>query len=119
MKRIGPELIVNVNPDDVNVLKNTIIILISCFMNASYNNIIEYSVKKYRIPNIDFQIIFQITYFAMIIIAAIYYTIHNLPPVDAQTIFLYFLIALGLQMYMFNKIFRSYSIIKFNISWIR
>lgn len=95
----------SINPDDANVLKNTIIILISCFMNSSYNNIIEYSVKKYRIPNIDFQIIFQITYFSMIIIAAIYYTIQNLPPVDVQTIFLYFLIALGLQMYMFNKIF--------------
>ena len=29
----------------------------------------------------------------------------NLPPIDGQTIFIYFLIALGLQMYMFNKIF--------------
>lgn len=93
------------NPDDPNVLKNTIIVIISCFINASYNNIIEYSVKKYRIPNIDFQIIFQITYFALIIIGSIYYTIHNLPPIDGQTLFLYFLIALGLQLYMFNKIY--------------
>jgi len=93
------------NPDDPNVLRNTIIIIASCFINASYNNIIEYSVKKYRIPNIDFQIIFQITYFALIIIGSIYYTIHNLPPVDGQALFLYFLIALGLQMYMFNKIY--------------
>jgi len=93
------------NPDDPNVLRNTIIIIASCFINASYNNIIEYSVKKYRIPNIDFQIIFQITYFALIIIGSIYYTIHNLPPIDGQALFLYFLIALGLQMYMFNKIY--------------
>jgi drug/metabolite transporter (DMT)-like permease len=93
------------NPDDPNVLRNTIIILLSCFINASYNNIIEYSVKKYRIPNIDFQIIFQITYFVLIIVSSIYYTIQNLPPIDGQTIIIYFLIALGLQMYMFNKIY--------------
>jgi drug/metabolite transporter (DMT)-like permease len=93
------------NPDDPNVLRNTIIIIFSCFINASYNNIIEFSVKKYRIPNIDFQIIFQITYFGLIIIGSIYYTTKNLPPIDAKTIFLYFLIALGLQMYMFNKIY--------------
>jgi drug/metabolite transporter (DMT)-like permease len=92
-------------PNDSNVVQNTIIIILSCFINASYNNIIEYSVKKYRIPNIDFQIIFQITYFILIIIAAIYYTIQNLPPVNTQTIFIYFFIAFGLQMYMFNKIY--------------
>ena len=95
----------SINPDDPNVLRNTIIILFSCFINASYNNIIEFSVKKYRIPNIDFQIIFQITYFALIIIGSIYYTTKNLPPIDAKTIFIYFLIALSLQMYMFNKIY--------------
>jgi drug/metabolite transporter (DMT)-like permease len=93
------------NPDDPNVLRNTIIIIVSCFINASYNNIIEFSVKKYKIPNIDFQIIFQITYFALIIIGSIYYTTKNLPPIDAKTIFIYFLIALGLQIYMFNKIY--------------
>lgn len=92
-------------PDDANVAQNTIIILASCFINSSYNNIIEYSVKKYRIPNIDFQIIFQITYFILIIVAAIYYTIQNLPPINTQTIIIYFFIAFGLQMYMFNKIY--------------
>ena len=61
--------------------------------------------KKYRIPNIDFQIIFQITYFALIIIGSIYYTMQNLPPIDSKTIIIYFFIALGLQMYMFNKIY--------------
>lgn len=93
------------NPDDPNILRNTIIIVLSCFINSSYNNIIEYSVKKYRIPNIDFQIIFQITYFALIIIGSIYYTMQDLPPIDGQAIFIYFLIAFGLQMYMFNKIY--------------
>lgn len=92
-------------PDDANVARNTIIIIVSCFINSSYNNIIEYSVKKYRIPNIDFQIIFQITYFVLITVSSIYYTIQNLPPIDSKTIFIYFLIALGLQMYMFNKIY--------------
>ena len=91
--------------DTVYINKGGGKILLSCFINSSYNNIIEYSVKKYRIPNIDFQIIFQITYFALIIIGSIYYTMQNLPPIDGQTIFIYFLIALGLQMYMFNKIF--------------
>ena len=92
-------------PDDANILKNTIIIIVSCFINSSYNNIIEYSVKKYRIPNIDFQIIFQITYFVLITVSSIYYTIQNLPPIDSKTIIIYFLIALGLQVYMFNKIY--------------
>jgi drug/metabolite transporter (DMT)-like permease len=92
-------------PDDVNVTRNTIIIIISCFINSSYNNIIEYSVKKYRIHNIDFQIIFQITYFILIIVSSIYYTIQNLPPINSQTIIIYFLIAFGLQVYMFNKIY--------------
>lgn len=92
-------------PDDANVTRNTIIIIVSCFINSSYNNIIEYSVKKYRIPNIDFQIIFQITYFILIIVSSIYYTIQNLPPIDSKTIIIYFLIALGLQVYMFNKIY--------------
>jgi drug/metabolite transporter (DMT)-like permease len=93
------------NPNNPNILKNTIIIILSCFINASYNNIIEFSVKKYRIPNIDFQIIFQISYFFLIIIASIYYTMQNLPPINSQTILIYFLIAFGLQMYMFNKIY--------------
>ncbi len=84
---------------------NTLIIFISCFLNATYNNIIEYSVKKYKIPNIDFQIFFQITYFLFIIGPSIYYTVQDLPPVDGLTMVLYALIALGLQMYMYNKIY--------------
>jgi drug/metabolite transporter (DMT)-like permease len=84
---------------------NTLIIFISCFLNATYNNIIEYSVKKYKIPNIDFQIFFQITYFLFIIGPSIYYTIQDLPPINGLTMILYALIALGLQMYMYNKIY--------------
>lgn len=84
---------------------NTLIIFISCFLNATYNNIIEYSVKKYKIPNIDFQIFFQITYFLFIIGPSIYYTVQDLPPIDGLTMVLYALIALGLQMYMYNKIY--------------
>jgi len=84
---------------------NTLIIFISCFLNATYNNIIEYSVKKYKIPNIDFQIFFQITYFLFIIGPSIYYTVQDLPPIDGLTMVLYSLIAIGLQMYMYNKIY--------------
>jgi drug/metabolite transporter (DMT)-like permease len=103
---ISSHIIIIVNylksyPNDANVAWNTIIIIVSCFINSSYNNIIEYSVKKYRIPNIDF----QITYFILISVSSIYYTIQNLPPIDSKTIIIYFLIALGLQVYMFNKIY--------------
>jgi drug/metabolite transporter (DMT)-like permease len=84
---------------------NTLIIFISCFLNATYNNVIEYSVKKYKIPNIDFQIFFQITYFLFIIGPSIYYTVQDLPPIDGLTMVLYAMIALGLQMYMYNKIY--------------
>lgn len=84
---------------------NTLIIFVSCFLNATYNNVIEYSVKKYKIPNIDFQIFFQITYFLFIIGPSIYYTVQDLPPIDGITMVLYALIALGLQMYMYNKIY--------------
>jgi len=84
---------------------NTVLIFVSCFLNATYNNVIEYSVKKYKIPNIDFQIFFQITYFLFIIGPSIYYTVQDLPPIDGLTMVLYAMIALGLQMYMYNKIY--------------
>jgi drug/metabolite transporter (DMT)-like permease len=84
---------------------NTIIIFITCFLNSTYNNIIEYSIKKYKISNIDYQIFFQLTYFILIIGPSIYYTIQDLPPVNAITSLLYFFIATGLQLYMYNKIY--------------
>jgi hypothetical protein len=57
------------------------------------------------ISNIDFQIIFQSTYFALAAPLAIYYTTQNTPPIYPSTITMYFFIAFGLQLYMFNKIY--------------
>jgi len=90
-----------------NVIQNTIIIMISCFLNAAYNNIIEYSMKRYGdiMPNIDFQIIFQTTYFVLAAPLSIYYTTLNTPPINPATMTMYFFIAVGLQVYMFNKIY--------------
>lgn len=90
-----------------NVIQNTIIITISCFLNSSYNNIIEYSMKRYGeiMPNIDFQIIFQSTYFVLAAPLSIYYTTKHTPPINPTTMTMYFFIAVGLQIYMFNKIY--------------
>lgn len=91
--------------DSIQIINNTIIIYISCLINATYNNLIEYSVKKYNISNIDYQVFFQIVYLFIVIVPSIYYTIENPPPINSLTIFLYFLIAIGLQLYMYNKIY--------------
>lgn len=90
-----------------DVVQNTIIIMISCFLNSSYNNIIEYSMKRYGdiMPNIDFQIIFQSTYFVLAAPLSIYYTTINIPPINPVTMTMYFFIAVGLQVYMYNKIY--------------
>ena len=90
-----------------SVVQNTLIIMTSCFLNSSYNNIIEYSMKRHGdiMPNIDFQIIFQSTYFVLAAPLSIYYTVKNTPPINPTTITMYFFIAVGLQMYMFNKIY--------------
>jgi len=90
-----------------DVVQNTIIIMISCFLNSSYNNIIEYSMKRYGdiMPNIDFQIIFQTTYFVLAAPLSIYYTTLNTPPINPATMTMYFFIAVGLQVYMYNKIY--------------
>jgi drug/metabolite transporter (DMT)-like permease len=89
----------------IQIINNTIIIYISCFINATYNNLIEYSIKKYNISNIDYQIFFQIVYLCIVIVPSIYYTVQNPPPINSLTLFLYFLIAFGLQLYMYNKIY--------------
>ena len=89
----------------IEIINNTIIIYISCFINATYNNLIEYSIKKYNISNIDYQIFFQIVYLCIVIVPSIYYTVQNPPPINSLTLFLYFLIAFGLQLYMYNKIY--------------
>ncbi len=90
-----------------NVVQNTIIILVSCFLNSAYNNVIEYAMLKHGdvITNIDFQIIFQSTYFAIAAPWALYYTTRNLPPTNPSSITMYVFIAFGLQLYMFNKIY--------------
>ena len=90
-----------------NVVQNTAIILLSCFLNSTYNNVIEHAMKLHgaTMTNIDFQIMFQCTYFTITAPWAIYYTAKYTPPVNPSTMTMYFFIALGLQLYMFNKIY--------------
>ena len=94
-----------INNDNKLLISNTVIIFLTCFMNSTYNNLIEYSIKKSVFTSIDYQIIFQIKYFILIIIPSIYYTILDPPPINGLTIVLYFLIGGGLQLYMYNKIY--------------
>ena len=90
-----------------NVVQNTAIIFVSCFLNSTYNNVIEYSMKIYGdvMSNTEFQVIFQATYFILAAPWAVFYTAKQPPPVDARAITMYFFIAFGLQLYMFNKIY--------------
>jgi len=90
-----------------NVIQNAIIVMVSCFLNATYNNLIEYSMAMYgaQMQNIDFQIIFQCTYFVIATPFAVFYTIQHTPPITTKTMTMYFFIAFGLQLYMFNKIY--------------
>jgi hypothetical protein len=90
-----------------DVVKNTVIILVSCGLNSAYNNVIEYSMSKHGdiLSNIDFQIIFQATYFVLAAPWAVVYTVKNAPPITSGTMTMYFFIAFGLQLYMFNKIY--------------
>ena len=90
-----------------NVVQNTAIIFVSCFLNSAYNNVIEYSMSRYGdvMSNTEFQVIFQATYFILAAPWAVFYTAKQPPPVDARAITMYFFIAFGLQLYMFNKIY--------------
>lgn len=90
-----------------DVVKNTVIILVSCGLNSAYNNVIEYSMSKHGdiLSNIDFQIIFQATYFVLAAPWAVVYTVKNAPPITSASLTMYFFIAFGLQLYMFNKIY--------------
>ena len=90
-----------------DVVKNTVIILVSCGLNSAYNNVIEYSMTKHGdiMTNIDFQIIFQATYFVLAAPWAVVYTVKNAPPITSGSLTMYFFIAFGLQLYMFNKIY--------------
>jgi len=95
------------NAADNHVVQNTLIIMTSSFLNSSYNNIIEYSMKRHGdiMSNVDFQIIFQSTFFVLAAPLSIYYTTLNTPPINPVTMTMYFFIAVGLQFYMFNKIY--------------
>ena len=68
---------------------------------------IEYSMKLHGdvISNIDFQIMFQATYFVLAAPWEVFYTVKHTPPVTAGSMTMYFFIAFGLQLYMFNKIY--------------
>jgi hypothetical protein len=57
------------------------------------------------ITNIDFQIIFQSTFFVIAAPWAVYYTTFNVPPLNSTSVTMYVFIAFGLQLYMFNKIY--------------
>jgi hypothetical protein len=89
------------------VVQNTAIIFVSCFLNSTYNNLIEYSMARYgdMMSDTDFQVIFQATYFILAAPWAVIYTAKYPPPIDASAITMYFFIAFGLQLYMFNKIY--------------
>lgn len=89
------------------VVQNTIIIFVSCFLNSAYNNLIEYAMKLHgdTMSNIDFQVMFQATYFTLASPWAVLYTVKHTPPVTATSMTMYFFIAFGLQLYMFNKIY--------------
>ena len=90
-----------------SVMQNTAIIFVSCFLNSTYNNVIEYSMKIYGdvMSNTEFQAIFQATYFILAAPWAVFYTAKQPPPINASAITMYFFIAFGLQLYMFNKIY--------------
>jgi drug/metabolite transporter (DMT)-like permease len=89
---------------NLQLWKPTSAIIVSCFLNSLYNIIIEYSVKKYSIHNIDYQIIFQLTYFSLALIPSIKKTIENPPPVNINMIIVSFFISICLQFYVYNKI---------------
>lgn len=89
---------------NTNIWKPSLSILISGCLNSIYNVIIEYSIKKYSIYNVDFQIIFQMSYFFSAIIPSIIRTIENPPPVNLNAVVSSIFIAISIQTYFFNKI---------------
>ena len=92
-----------------SVVQNTAIIFVSCFLNSAYNNLIEYAMKLHgdTMSIVDFQTIFQATYFVIAMPWAVYYTVTHTspPPITTEAITMYFFIAFGLQLYMYNKIY--------------
>ncbi len=98
---------------DTGVGVTTIVIFGSCFLNSAYNNLIEYAMTRHGsgsgggggITIIDFQILFQVSYFVIAVPWAFIYTMEYTPPITTTTLTMYFFIAFGLQLYMFNKIY--------------
>jgi len=99
---------------DTGVGVNTIVIFVSCFLNSAYNNLIEYAMTRHGggggggsggVTIVDFQILFQVSYFVIAIPWAVMYTMEYTPPITTTTLIMYFFIAFGLQLYMFNKIY--------------
>ena len=83
----------------------TLAILSSCLINAIYNNLIEFSLKKYSIPNMDYHVIFQLTYFILAIVPSVIYTFESPPPIEpGYILIMYLLIAISIQFYIINKI---------------
>ena len=89
---------------DINLWKSSLSVILSCLLNTIYNILIEYSVKKYSINHLDFQIIFQFSYFAFAIIPSVIMTIDRPPPITSHLITVSLLISGCLQFYFYNKI---------------
>ena len=89
---------------NIALWKPSISILISCSLNSIYNCIIEYSMKKYNIFNIDYQLIFQMSYFFSAIIPSVIKTVENPPPCNLTVVALSAFIAVSIQTYFYNKI---------------
>ena len=89
---------------DINLWKSSLSVILSCLLNTLYNILIEYSVKKYTIDHLDFQIIFQFSYFVFAIIPSTIMTMDRPPPLTTHLIVVSLLISACLQFYFYNKI---------------
>lgn len=89
---------------NLELWKPTSSVILSCFFNSVSNVIIEYSIKKFNILNIDFQIIFQLAYFFSAIIPSLIKTIENPPPVSLFVVILSAFIAISVQFFFYNKV---------------
>ena len=136
----------------VSIIQSILFLLLGCFISASYNNIIEYSLKNKddmpattmtptppasdisMIDNkddsamdvlieisvkdvlepiinkeedkkmVDYQIIFQLTYFASSIIPSIVGIINNMPPINLELFVIYITIGILSQLSIYNRL---------------
>jgi len=89
---------------NLELWKPTSSIIFSCLFNSVSNVIIEYSIKKFNIFNIDFQIIFQLAYFFSALIPSLIKTIEHPPPLSWNVVVISTLVAISIQSFFFNKI---------------